>query len=62
MKTGRSGLLPNPDAYTHRLEFSDPEDSAYVCGMYGPPRDKVGLQAFADQLAEAYREVAKDPE
>ena len=59
---GRSGLLPNPDEYTHRLEFSDPEDSAYVCGMYGPPRDKVGLQAFADQLAEAYREVADDPE
>jgi len=59
---GRSDLLPNPDAYTHRLEFSDPEDSAYVCGMYGPPRDNVGLQAFADQLAQAYREVADDPE
>jgi len=41
---GRSGLLPNPDEYTHRLEFSNPEDSAYVCGMYGPPRDNVGLQ------------------
>src|SRR5262249_22650481 len=61
---GKSDLLdPNSGqpAYTHRLEFSDPEASAYVCAMYGPPRDKEGLGAFARQLAEAYREVARDP-
>jgi hypothetical protein len=30
--------------------------------MYGPPRDEAGLEAFAGQLEQAYREVASDPE
>jgi hypothetical protein len=29
--------------------------------MYGPPRDEEGLNAFARELGNACREVAKDP-
>jgi hypothetical protein len=47
---GKSDLLdPNstPEAPCgHRIEFSDPEDRAYVCAMYGPPRDEVGLEGI----------------
>jgi hypothetical protein len=49
------------NAYGHRIEFSDPEDAAYVCAMYGPPRDEVGLRAFRDALTKAHDEVAHDP-
>lgn len=47
--------------YTNRLNFSDPEASAYVCAMLEPPRDEVGLSNFAHELASAYQDVAKDP-
>jgi hypothetical protein len=62
---GKSNLYqPNPTApsYGEHLEFSDPEDPAYVCAMYGPPRDEVGLKAFTESLAKAYQDVADDPE
>jgi hypothetical protein len=62
---GQSELF-NPDDDTrrpdqYRIEFSNPEDRAYVCAMYGPPRDKNGLKAFADQLAVAYKKASEDP-
>jgi hypothetical protein len=56
----------NPDSmqhpYTYHIEFSNPEDRAYVCAMYGPPRDEEGLHAFALQLGDAYSAVSKDPD
>lgn len=61
---GKSELL-NPNStqplYTHHIEFPDPEDRAYVCAMYGPPRDEDGLNAFVRELSDAYRDEAKDP-
>jgi hypothetical protein len=48
-------------SYTYRIEFANPEDRAYVCAMYGPPRDEEGLNAFARQLGDAYSKVADDP-
>jgi hypothetical protein len=64
---GRSKLYdPNAgaesgNAFGHRIEFSDPEDPAYVWAMYGPPRDEAGLVAFKKALADAHAEVARDP-
>ena len=61
---GKSELLdPNSTqpSYTYHIEFSNPEDRAYVCAMYGPPRDEEGLNAFARQLGNAYRTVSNDP-
>ncbi|WP_213741586.1 hypothetical protein [Bradyrhizobium sp. dw_411] len=61
---GKSELL-NPDSgqpsYAYRIEFADPEDRAYVCAMYGPPRDEEGLNAFAHELGDAYKKVGDDP-
>jgi hypothetical protein len=61
---GKSGLLdPNPGApeYKYHIEFANPEDRAYICAMYGPPRDEEGLNAFAHELGGAYSDEAKDP-
>jgi hypothetical protein len=61
---GKSGLTdPNSGQplYAYRTEFSDPEDRAYICAMYGPPRDEGGLNAFAHELGRAYRNEAEDP-
>jgi hypothetical protein len=61
---GPSDLFdPNPKnpKYNYRIEFSDPEDRAYICAMYGPPRDEEGLNEFVRALGRAYSDEAKDP-
>jgi hypothetical protein len=61
---GKSDLLdPNPSGpeYNYHIEFANPEDRAYVCAMYGPPRDEDGLNAFVYELSRAYRSEADDP-
>jgi hypothetical protein len=61
---GPSDLFdPNPKnpKYNYRVEFSDPEDRAYICAMYGPPRDEEGLNEFVRALGRAYSDEAKDP-
>lgn len=48
-------------SYGYQIQFSDPNDSAYVCAMYGPPRDEAGLNAFVQALSKAYADEDEDP-
>lgn len=62
---GRSDRFSPQDSkvgsYGYQIQFSDPNDSAYVCAMYGPPRDEAGLNAFVQALSKAYADEDKDP-